>query len=104
MQCFVEHWDQLEVRRQKSGTHIPPYGVAPYYVYFSHYHTALALSLLPEAERKEWRVKYLGRLFQSRLPSGGWNDRVFERSEAYGTAMALLSLVADAAPAPPRWQ
>jgi len=104
VQCFVEHWDQLEVRRQKSGTHVPPYGVAPYYVYFSHYHAALALSLLPEAERKEWRVKYLGRLFQSRLPSGGWNDRVFDRSEAYGTAMALLSLVTASAPPPPRWQ
>jgi hypothetical protein len=103
VQCFVEHWEQLEVRRRKDKTHLPPYGVAPYYVYFSHYHAALALSLLPEDQRAEWRTKYLGRLFQSRLPSGGWNDRVFDRSESYGTAMALLSLLAKDAQAPARW-
>ncbi|MEZ6013596.1 MAG: hypothetical protein R3F49_00655 [Planctomycetota bacterium] len=103
VQAFVEHWQQLEARRRKDKTHLPPYGVAPYYVYFAHYHTALAITLLPEAERAAWRTKYLGRLYQSRLESGGWNDRVFDRSESYGTAMALLSLLAPSAPALARW-
>jgi len=103
VQCFVEHWQQLEVRRRQNRTHIPPYGVAPYYVYFAHYHTALAVSLLPEEQRAELRVKYLGRLFQSRLESGGWNDRVFDRSENYGTAMGMLSLLAKDAPALAGW-
>ena len=92
VEAFVRHWDQLEVRRRQNRTHIPPYSVAPYYVYFAHYHAALAVSLLPPDERPEWRTKVLGRLFQARLESGGWNDRVFDRSENYGTAMGLLSL------------
>lgn len=103
IQCFIEHWKELEVRRRQSGTHIAPYGVAPYYVYFAHYHTALAIAQLPPEKQKEWRVKYLGRLFQTRLPSGGWNDRVFDRSESYGTAMAALSLMAKDAPVMARW-
>ena len=56
IQCFVEHWKELEVRRRQSGTHVAPYGVAPYYVYFSHYHTALAIAQLPAEKRAEWRV------------------------------------------------
>lgn len=104
VECFVTHWDQLEVRRRKDRTHEPPYGVAPYYVYFAHYHAALAIALLPEEQRAPWRVKYLGRLFQSRQESGGWNDRVFDRSESYGTAMAALSLLAPTARPPARWE
>lgn len=103
VRCFVEHWKELEARRRKDRTHLKPYGVAPYYVYFAHYHTALAISLLPEDQRAEWRVKYLGRLFQTRLESGGWNDRVFDRSENYGTSMALLSLLARDAKPPAGW-
>jgi hypothetical protein len=34
---------------------------------------------------------------------GTWNDRVFERSRNYGTAMVTLILLNDQAPLPPRW-
>jgi hypothetical protein len=34
---------------------------------------------------------------------GGWNDRVFPRSRAYGTAMGMLALMQREQPAPARW-
>ena len=34
VEAFFEHWNELEVRRKKTGTHVPPYGVAPYYFYY----------------------------------------------------------------------
>jgi hypothetical protein len=42
-----------------------------------------------------------GLLFSVRGEDGGWNDRVFERSKAYGTAMAMLALLAAKEGAPP---
>ena len=39
------------------------------------------------------RARYLETLFSVREKSGGWNDRVFPRSESFGTSMALLSLL-----------
>ena len=31
IEVFHKYWDELEKRRKKSGTHMPPYGIAPYY-------------------------------------------------------------------------
>ncbi|MCP3917359.1 MAG: hypothetical protein GY711_17570 [bacterium] len=35
--------------------------------------------------------------------TGGWNDRVFERSESFGTALAILSLMRPGMPCPADW-
>ena len=32
-------------------------------------------------------------MFGVREKSGGWNDRVFDRSENFGTAMAILAIL-----------
>ena len=101
--AFFEHWDALEVRRRKTGTHIPPYGVAPYYFFYAHAYAADAIELLPEADRPE-RQKQLREIFwKIREDDGSWNDRVFERSRSYGTAMTMHALQRPWLPAPSSW-
>jgi hypothetical protein len=101
---FLEHWEWLEKRRRQTGTHVAPYGIAPYYFFYAHTYAALAIEFLPEAERSEYRTRFLARLFEVREDSGGWNDRVFERSENYGTAMSLLAILQPKLPRPTGWE
>lgn len=103
LEQFFEHWEWLEKRRKGTGTHVPPYGIAPYYFFYAHAYAAFAIERLPEGERDAFRKQLHARLFQVQEPSGGWNDRVFERSENYGTAMSLLALLAPRLGAPPIW-
>ncbi len=101
--AFIVHWDWLDQRRAQSGTHVAPYGVAPYYFYFAHYFAAKSIELLPPGERAEYRRRLAGLIESRRLENGTWNDRVFDRSANYGTAMALLSLTMEDAHPTPRW-
>ena len=94
--AFINHWQWLEARRQKTGTHVPPYGVAPYYFMFAHFYAAQCVELLPEVERGEYRRRINALLFSVRDENGSWNDRVFERSAAYGTAMAMSAIMQPA--------
>ncbi len=99
---FFEHWNELEKRRAKTGTHVAPHGVAPYYFFYGHYYASVAIEMLPTNVRAEWRARYLETLLSVRGESGGWNDRVFPRSEAFGTAMAMLSILEPGRPRPQR--
>lgn len=96
LDAFFTHWQWLYQRSQKTGTHIPPYMVAPYYFMFAHRYAAQCVELLPPSERDEYRRRFRLLLWQSRQPDGTWNDRVFPRSGAYGTAMAMLALMESA--------
>lgn len=102
--AFFEHWQWLEQRRKQNGTHIPPYMIAPYYFFFAHRYVAQAIEFLPEPERAPWREKLNVLLWQVREDSGGWNDRVFPRSESFGTAMTVLALREPALPRPAGWR
>ncbi len=103
LDAFITHWDRLEERRAKNGTHEGPYAVAPYYFYFAHYWAAQAVELLPERERAEYRRHIHALIERTRSDEGTWNDRVFPRSACYGTAMVSLALtMPDAAP-PQGW-
>jgi len=104
LDAFFEHWEWLEKRRKQDGTHVPPYMIAPYYFFYAHRHAAQAIEFLPEAERAGYRAKLNALLWQVREKSGGWNDRVFPRSEAYGTAMTLLALREPSQPRPAGWR
>ncbi|MSR41089.1 MAG: hypothetical protein EXS10_04220 [Phycisphaerales bacterium] len=95
---FFKHWDELEKRRKKQGTHVAPYGVAPYYFFYAHLYAAEAIALLPLDEQRPLAARYLEVLLKSRDADGTWNDRVFARSAAYSTAMSVLALV-DLTPA-----
>ncbi|HMN95836.1 MAG TPA: hypothetical protein PKC43_10850 [Phycisphaerales bacterium] len=97
LDAFIAHWERLEERRAQTGTHLPPFGVAPYYFYFAHWHAAQAIGQLPPGERPEYARRTLELLFRTRDEEGRWNDRVFPRSAAYGTACAILSILATQA-------
>lgn len=90
--AFHEHWDELEKRRKKTGTHLPPHGVAPYYFYYGHRYAAQAIRMLPKDKQDAEFEKYVAVLMKTKDPDNTWNDRVFDRSKAYGTAMSLLAL------------
>lgn len=101
LDAFHRHWNELEKRRKKTGTHVAPYGVAPYYFYFGHRYAAQALELLPEKVRQRERARLLEVLLRTRDDDGTWNDRVFPRSRNFGTAMSVMALLRDKAPLPP---
>ena len=98
--AFHEHWNELEKRRKKTGTHKPPYNVAPYYFYYGHRYLAQSIQFLPESERDAATQKFAKVLLKTKDPDDTWNDRIFDRSKAYGTAMSILSL-ANEVPTPP---
>lgn len=104
LDSFLLHWDWLDKRRAKNGTHEGPYQIAPYYFYYAHAYAAQAIEFLPKADRAEYRRKLLDKLWSVRLENGTWNDRVFERTANYGTSQALLALVAPNLPEPARWK
>ena len=92
--AFLRDWRALEARRRKTGTHTPPYGVAPYYFFYGFAAAADAIELLPPEDRGPLRTRLAEILMEIREPDGSWNDRVFERSRAFGTAMTMHALQA----------
>ncbi len=102
--AFIVHWKWLDDRRAKPGTHTGPYSVAPYYFMFAHRYIAQAVELLPRQERDEYRRRVDELLFSVRGEDGSWNDRVFDRSANYGTAMAMLALQERRAERPVGWK
>ena len=98
--CFHEHWDELEKRRKKNGTHLAPHGIAPYYFYYAHRYAAQAIRMLPAAEQKSAFDKFVPVLLRTKDDDNTWNDRVFEQSKAYGTSMSLLALSRDSVQLP----
>jgi hypothetical protein len=101
---FVEeNWQALHDRKSQQGTHEKPYGVAPYYFFFGHTYAAVAAEHLPEEGRDDRREAMRALLWRTLEERGGWNDRVFPRTESYSTAMAILALVAQDLPPVPRF-
>lgn len=90
--AFHRHWIELEKRRKKDGTHEGPHGVAPYYFYYGHRYLAQAIRMLPKEKQDDEFQKFLRVLLKTKDADNTWNDRVYDRSKAYGTAMSLLAL------------
>jgi hypothetical protein len=101
--AFLVHWRWLDKRRAQTGTHVAPYGVAPYYFYYAHYFAAQAIELLSKHERAEYRARLAELLYSVQLEDGTWNDRVFDRSANYGTAMSILALMMPDLQPPAAW-
>ncbi len=104
LEAFFEHWGELEKRRKKTGTHEPPYMIAPYYFFFAHYYAAQAIELLPTRLRTAYRQRLYKLLWKIRESDGGWNDRVFERSKSYSTAMTILAILQPGLDKPATWK
>lgn len=100
---FIRYWADLEKRRAKTGTHLPPYNIAPYYFWYAHYHAAQAVELLNASDRDTLRSQLNWLLWQTRTAEGTWNDRVFPRSAAYGSAMAVMSIRMPESFPPNKW-
>jgi hypothetical protein len=104
VRLFFDHWDDLAVRKSQRGTHIMPYGMAPYYFLFGHVYAAQAIERLANAElRDTLRERMRVMLAKAREDDGSWNDRQFETSAGYGTALALLAMHMPQLPAPAGW-
>ena len=103
LDAFFAHWNELLKRKSKTGTHVSPYGVAPYYFFYAHGFAAEAIQELPEEAREANREKLMALLFSIREKDGTWNDRVFPRSRAYGTSIALQILTQPEAVPAARW-
>jgi hypothetical protein len=102
---FFAHWDDLAVRKSQTGTHVMPYGIAPYYFLYGHLYVAQAIEQLPDAKKREaLRAKLLTFLARSREEDGSWNDRQFGRSGGYGTALALMVMHMAHLPKPATWK
>ena len=101
IEAFHRHWDELENRRKKSGTHAGPYGIAPYYFYYGHRYAAQAIEMLPAERRERERDRLLEVVLRTRDADGTWNDRVFDRSRNFGTAMVVLALLGEKTRLPP---
>lgn len=95
---FHTHWEHLETRRKKTGTHVPPFGIAPYYFYYGHRYAAQAIEFLPPGERAAARARLLATILKTRDADGTWNDRVFRRSRNFCTAMIVLALLGERQP------
>ena len=95
--AFHKHWDELEKRRKKNGTHEAPYGIAPYYFYYAHRYIGQAIRFLPKEEQAVELEKFKAVLLRTKDADNTWNDRVFDRSRAYGTAMSILALLNNVA-------
>ena len=100
LDAFFKHWDELEKRRRQKGTHEGPYRIAPYYFYYGHRYAAQAIEMLPGKSRAKERDRLLEVILKTRDEDGTWNDRVFDRSKNYGTAMVLLALLGEKAQPP----
>ncbi|MBI4564139.1 MAG: hypothetical protein HY716_05535, partial [Planctomycetes bacterium] len=102
---FYKHWRDLDKRRGKSGTHKGPWGIAPYYFYFAHRYAAQLIELLPVEIRSRERERLAETVLKTRAEDGTWNDRfakLHKRSRNVGTAFALLALLAEKTPLPPK--
>jgi len=101
---FFDNWDHLFDRKSKQGTHEGPYNIAPYYFFFAHTYAAFAIEKLPENLRVEYRTKLQEIMWRTRESNGGWNDRIFPRTESYSTAMSILALLAPGLPSHSTWK
>ena len=54
--------------------------------------------------RASYRQRLYKLLWKVRELDGGWNDRVFERSKNYSTAMTILAILQPGLDKPPAWK
>ena len=105
LELFFKHWDDLAIRKSQLGTHIKPYGIAPYYFMFGHLYCAQAIELVEDAKLRDgFRAQMRQILARSVDDKGTWNDRQFGRSAGYGTAMALMTMNMERLPKPHSWK
>ncbi|MHC4986280.1 MAG: prenyltransferase/squalene oxidase repeat-containing protein [Planctomycetota bacterium] len=70
-----------------------PFVVAGYYYYFGHYHAALAMEHLTQADQAPLQQGLAGIVLPKQEPDGSWFDFVlFDYGKLYGTGYAMMTL------------
>jgi len=95
LERFFEHHRFLDVARLMPVPHESWYRNAGYFYYFGHYHAALAINQLPEAEREAWHARLRPHLVKTQWQDGASQD--FPGSfynVTYATSFSILALQA----------
>ncbi|MCK6444912.1 MAG: hypothetical protein L6Q99_00830 [Planctomycetes bacterium] len=71
---FFAHHEYLDVARMRPIPHEAYYFNAAYFYFYGHYHAALVVELLPEAEREAWRRKLRPEIVKTQRPDGSFGD------------------------------
>ena len=91
---FAEH-RFLDAARMKPVPHEAWYFNAAYFYFFGHYHAALAINELPEAEREPWHRKLRAELLKVQWEDGSSIDFPnLSCMQIAGTSFSLLALQA----------
>jgi hypothetical protein len=95
LQQFFENHKFLDAARLMPIPHESWYRNAGYFYYFGHYHAALVINQLPEAEREAWHAKLRMELVKTQWKDGASQD--FPGSfynTTYATSFSILALAA----------
>ena len=85
----------LSMGRKKPIPHESFFQVAGYFYYFGHYYAAMTIAQLPTADRPFYQDHLATILLELQEADGSWWDYPFYNyHKPYGTAFALMSLVA----------
>ena len=95
LEQFFENHKFLDAARLMPVPHESWYRNAGYFYYFGHYHAALVINQLPEAEREGWHAKLRRELVKTQWKDGASQD--FPGSfynTTYATSFSILALAA----------
>jgi len=92
---FFEEHRFLDVARMRPIPHEAYYQNAGYFYYFGHYYAALAINLLPEAEREALHARLRPHLAKTQRADGSVND-FLNTSRQFAADTALMSLALSA--------
>jgi hypothetical protein len=92
LQAFFDDHRFLDAARMKPIPHEAWYYNAAYFYFFGHYHAALAINELPEAEREAWHQKLRAELVKVQWADGSSLD--FPNMSCMRTAGTSFSLLA----------
>ena len=95
LEQFFEYHRFLDAARLMPVPHESWYANAGYFYYFGHYHAALEINQLPEAEREAWHAKLRRELVKTQWEDGASQD--FPGSfynVTYATSFSILALAA----------
>lgn len=95
LERFFENHRFLDAARLMPVPHESWYANAGYFYFFGHYHAALEINQLPEAEREAWHAKLRPHLLKTQWEDGATQD--FPGSfynVTYATSFSILALAA----------
>jgi hypothetical protein len=95
LELFFANHQFLDVARMRPIPHEAYYANAGYFYFFGHYHAALVIECLPEAEREAWHGRLRAEIAKAQGTEGQFVDFIGSfYSYTYATGFAALALQA----------